>query len=422
MAGLVLNRADQPLPSSRYDLLVIGAGVLGLACAYYLRRLLPDASVLIVEQGGVPSEEGASYVSPAVVGCLGAEPAGGGEAAEAARAWRRRAAWSLGVLADPQAALASTRPEGVFRPVGWCRFETAGVGGPEGRDGPDADGFTVLPTARFLADLPRARRRALEALVDLGGLDRCLFDERGGYGSAEALALHYGYAAVGAGATLLLNTRVNPFDPHAVTLERLAYTRTMSTEVVARQRVEAALVVVAAGAGAAELIESGLGLVEAVPRAFRQYPRLERDARLPLVGGRVDLPVVEVAGVTLRPQGEGLLVIPPPQGADPAGYRPVGGRVMGVTVGVRREILDALLNRADRLPLLDWPGFNLGKTVSRVRGAWQALTPSGLPRVEPLAGGAWWLVLGGRHGFALAPALGYELAARVAGRSDRPWS
>ena len=47
------------------------------------------------------------------------------------------------------------------------------------------------------------------------------------------------------------------------------------------------------------------------------------------------MPVLEHKGFTLRPQGEGLLVVPPPLSPDPAGYTPTGGNLMGVRTGLR---------------------------------------------------------------------------------------
>lgn len=380
-----MNRAETAPPRDRYDVAVLGAGMLGLACAYYLRRLAPDASVVVVERGGVPSEDGASYASPAVL-----EPP-----AEPAAA--SRAAWVRERLADLAGETGVHRPHDVpFRPVGLLRLAP----------GPDAGGHAALPAEA---------RRAVAALVDAEGLGASFVPE-GGYGSAEAVALHYGHGAVRLGADLLLATRARPLGGGGLELERLAFERDMRLRVVRRDRLRADRVVVAAGAASAALLEAGLGRPVTLPRAFEQYPRLEARGRLPLADGRVALPVIAAPGATLRPHGDGLLVVPDPLAPDPAGYRPVGGRLLGVPVGLRRELVDALL-AAPRLRFLAWEGLDLGKSAERLRGAWQLLGPT---RAEALGEG-WVLLAGGRDGFALGPAAAWEAAALVAGTGTRPW-
>ena len=75
---------------------------------------------------------------------------------------------------------------------------------------------------------------------------------------------------------------------------------------------------------------------------------------------------------------------------------------------------------ADDLPLLEWDTLNLGKTVSKVRGAWEVLTESGEPEWRRV-GEAAYALLGGRDGFTLGLAAAYDLAARLARRDARPW-
>ena len=56
--GKVVNRAGLELPRTCYDTAIVGGGLLGLACAFYLRRFAPERTLLIIEADGVPSEEG----------------------------------------------------------------------------------------------------------------------------------------------------------------------------------------------------------------------------------------------------------------------------------------------------------------------------------------------------------------------------
>ena len=399
-AGKVINRAGLELPRTRYDTVIVGGGLLGLACAFYLRRLAPERKLLIVEGDGIPSEEGATFVSPAV-----AHRAFEGEA--------RRAAWALSVLARLAEETGVTRPHDVpFRNVGWARFLSTPVA---------VAGLETLPVDTFLEKLAQESQTDLAHLVNFGETSHVLYDPKGGYGSAEAAALHFGHGAVGRGADLLLNARATLTGPNSIKLERLEFARDMQRKVVRTEVVEADTLVVAAGAWSAALVEDGLGEVVPVGRVYMQYPRVEADKRLVLEAGRVMMPILEHQGFILRPQGEGLLVVPPPLPPDPAGYVPAGGNLMGVRTGLRRELLDALMAHADALPLLEWDTLNLGKTVSKVRGAWEVLTLSSRPEWRRVGETAYAL-LGGRDGFTLGLAAAYDLAATLADVGARPWN
>ena len=281
-------------------------------------------------------------------------------------------------------------------------------------------GLETLTLGAFLKLLSQKGQTDITQLLNLEGTSHVLYDSQGGYGSAEAAALHFGFGAVGSGADLLLNARATLTESRTIKLERLEFARDMQRKVVRTEALEADTLIVAAGAWSAALIEEGLGEVLRVGRAYTQYPRVEKDARLRLETGRVVMPVLEHKGFTLRPQGEGLLVVPPPLSPDPAGYTPTGGNLMGVRTGLRRELLDTLMAHADDLPLLEWDTLNLGKTVSKVRGAWEVLTESGEPEWRRVGETAYAL-LGGRDGFTLGLAAAYDLAARLARRDARPW-
>lgn len=385
--GRVFNHAGKPLAGARYDVMIVGGGLLGLACAYYLRRLAPQLSLLVIEQDGVPSELGASYLSPAIVD------------AEGLAGWARQAAWVRRALGD-LAAHTGLRPPlaPAYRQVGCLHLGEPGEG---------------------LAALSAAQRQALSALV----APRCLNSGRlvaeAGYGNAESAALAFGRAAVALGADLALNTRLKGDGQGGYLLERLAYTRTMTREVVCTERLQAERVIVAAGAESAALAEALWGVLLPLKRAYMQYPRLGYDPRLPLVGHEVALPVIRWEGWYLRPLGDGLLVVPPPLPADPEGYLPQGGSLMGVRLGVRRELLEQLLAASELLVALSWPTLNLGKTVRDVRGHWEVITESGLPMWFDCGGH--YALVGGRLGFTLGLAVAYEVAAKLAG-APLPWA
>ena len=395
MAGRVLNRAGLALPRATYDTVVVGGGLLGLACAFYLRVLQPEASLVVVEQDGVPSEAGATFASPALVQGV----------ADAAA----QSEWALHELEHLSRVTGISRPHDVpFQPVGLLKMHGTEVENAE-------------PTESLLETLRPEQARAARALVEVSAFPYTAFEKRGGYGSAEAAALYYGHGAVARGADLMLNTRAVPLSATEFKLERLEYDRTMARIVAKVETLRAENVVVAAGASTVRVVEDALGVVLPYRLAYRQYPRLEADARLPLKNGRVDLPVLQAGGFSLRPQGEGLLVVPPTTPPDPDGYEPTGARLMGVRVGVRREVLELLLAHTESIPAFGWESFNLGKTVNKVRGAWEVLTPTGRPQWQTVEKTSWHALVGGEHGFDLGLATAYEIAATLAGRKKRPW-
>ncbi|MDQ3398700.1 MAG: FAD-dependent oxidoreductase [Deinococcota bacterium] len=399
--GKVMNRAGLTLPRTHYDKVVVGGGLLGLACAFYLRRLLPGETLLVVEADGIPSETGASYVSPALA-----------HRAFGDAALRRRALWAVRTLQTLEAETGLTRPSHpAFYRVGWVRLSAE----PEA-----VQGLQTLALENFLATLPQAGRENLAALVNLAGVSWALYDHEGGYGSAEAAALSYGQAAVTAGADLLLNGRAG-LSSAGLKIERLEFDRAMRREVVGDEAVTADTVIVAAGARTRAVVEEGVGRRLPVAASYMQYPRLQADARLRLEAGRVVMPVVEHWGLSLRPQGEGVLLVPPPLRPDPEGFEPEGGKLAGVPVGLRDELVEALLERLEAFPCLSWASLNLGKTVVNVRGAWDVHTPAGRPEWLEVTGTDVWALLGGREGVTLGVAAAYDLAAHLAGVNGRPW-
>ena len=397
MSGNVMNRAGLVLPRKHYDYVVLGGGLLGLAVAFYLRRLEPQASLLIVEQGGIPSESGATFVSPAVAHAFFEEDE-----------LRKRARWNLQTLANLSKETGVERPNDVpFRQVGMLSLERE-------------NGADTQPTQALLETFAFQQVEATKHLLELPEFPHARWDASAGYGSAEAAALHYGYGAVKEGADLLLNARAQPLNKFEIKLERLEFDRQMRHRVVKTEKITADAVIVAAGASTPALVEDALGVLLPYRRHYVQYPRIETDVRLPLDGGRVNLPVICADGFTLRPQGEGVLVVPPPLSPDPDGYEPTGARLLGVRVGVRREVLDTLLAHADALPFVNWESLNLGKTVQKVRGAWEVIPPDGVPKWRQVEG--WHTLVGGRHGFSLGLAAAYDLAATLANTEARPWN
>jgi len=83
---------------------------------------------------------------------------------------------------------------------------------------------------------------------------------------------------------------------------------------------------------------------------------------------------------------------------------------MGVNVGLRKELITRFVSQMDTIPALGLPSFNLGKAARNLRGAWEALTPSGWPEYWRVADLEVYALVGGPLGFSLGPAVALELA------------
>ncbi|MDO4263384.1 MAG: FAD-dependent oxidoreductase [Deinococcus sp.] len=351
--GQVWAHVGQPFApqgeAERYDVAVVGAGLLGAAAALYLRELWPQRRVLLLEEGGLPNEEGATLLGAGVWDATGLSA---GDAALADVTWRE---------------LKRRLPTGLT-PLPVLDF---GAQGPEDAAGA-LTGFPALAGWVDPAQLPRAERR--EALT---------------YRPGE-LTLRLGQDAVAAGADLMLNVRAEPV-PGGVRLHRLTVTNRHEVVVHETREVRAGLVVVAAGASGPELLEQGLGLHLPHGRAYMQRPRL----RLP--SDPATSPLLRAGNLLLRPLASEYALYLPPSSADPHGYQPTSGRLTGVQVGLRRELLEELLPRMEALPVLASGALGVGRSLADIEGAWLGLPygdPLHPPLAEQVADGVWLLLSG----------------------------
>ncbi|MFC5849067.1 FAD-dependent oxidoreductase [Deinococcus petrolearius] len=381
--GRVWAHVGQPFTETAYDVVVVGAGRMGAFAARELRRLAPALRLLLVEEGGLPNEEGATLLAPGVWTARDAPP---GREAEAA--WTR-------------AQLAATLGDVQFRAAPLAELGAGADPHPDAR-----------PTGEALADWPEAL-----ALLDPVDLPWARVDAGAATFRPGAVALNAAQEAVRLGADLLLNTRACPGEGGRMTLERLSVTNTHEVVVHERRAVQAAQVLLAAGAAGPALAEHALGVHTAHGRAYRQAPRLERPSG-------ADSPTLRAGGLTLRPQAGGWTLVPAIWHRDPQGYVPAGGLLTGVLTGLRRETLEDLVALMDAVPALAGGGLGLGRSLSDVPGAWLAL-PGGRPDAPPL-----WqrlddthtLLLGGPLADVLGLSVAHDLAATLAGTEGRPWA
>lgn len=375
-AGRVWAHVGQAFAEREYDVVVVGAGRMGAACALFLRRLAPGLRLLLAERGGLPNEDGATILAPGVWTRLDVPP---GREAEAR--WTH-----ANLFGDPTA---QPRPLLSLHP----------------QEGPGR-----IPTPQMLARFPEAA-----PLLDPQALPWAEVDEDAATYRPGAVALACGQGAVRAGADLLLNTYAH-LTPGGVRLDRLTVTNTHRVVTHETHEVRAGVVIVATGAEGPHAAEHDLGVHTAHGRAYRQFPRLNTPSD--------DwTPTLRAGGLTLRPQHGGFTLVPPIHHRDPHGYQPTGGRLTGVPVGVRRETLEDLIRLMAALPPLATGALEVGRSLADVPGAWLAL-PGGRadtpPLHERLADGLH-LLLGGPLADTLGLATAYDLAAAVAGVDGRPW-
>ncbi|ULH14732.1 FAD-binding oxidoreductase [Deinococcus sp. KNUC1210] len=362
MSGQVYAHVGQPFREAHYDLLIIGAGRMGAALARFIMEQQPQTRLLLAEEGGLPNEEGATILAPGV--------------------------WHSFVPPEQAQRAADTR-DLLAEALTVCGVLDLSA---------DEGGGQVPTDAVWTPELA--------ALVDPAALPVARFDEHGGVYSVASSTLQNAQAAVKAGADLMLNVRCELTGNGHVLLQRLSVTNTHEIVVEQRVSVQADTVVIAAGAAGPPLIEAGLGRVTPHRQAYRQSVRLN----LPSTQSSR---VVQAGGFILRPQSGGYTVVPPILHPDPCGYTPSGGRLAGVPVGLRREVIESMLDVLDALPALADERLVVGRSIADIPGAWLALPAGGWPLWERLDE-QHLLLLGGERADLTGLSVAHELAGELA--------
>lgn len=379
--GRVWAHVGQAFTDPGYDVLVLGAGRMGTACALYLRQLAPHLKLLLLDEGGLPNEEGATILAPGVWSALDLPPQRQPEA-RWVRAQLENAFGDVSFQARPLLQLGEQGQEDAAALLArWPELE--GVADP--------------------AELPRAR------------LPRARVDTEAATFRPGAVALAAAQQAIRLGADLMLNARAR-LVPGGACVERLTVTNTHEVVTHETHTLRAGLVVVAMGANGPHAAEHDLGVHTTHARAYRQLPRLN----VPTSGAT---PTLRARGLTLRPQNGGFTLVPPIHHRDPHGYVPGGGHLTGVPTGLRRETLEDLVAAMPALPALGTEALESGRSISDIPGAWLALPgggADGLPLHEQVTGGVY-LLLGGPQADTLGLSVAYDLAATLAGVAGRPW-
>jgi hypothetical protein len=379
--GKVLNHLNIPLERSHYDLVIVGAGMLGLSLAFWLRTLAPQHSVLVVEEGGIPRERGATQNRSGIF-------------APPKHDDQTQFVWDT--LQNIAQVTQIQRPyDPVFQPCGAVHLARAG---------------NPIPLA------PPVQHN-LERLLDLRHYAGATWQPQAGYGSPSSVALHFGFGAVARGADLMLNARAVAGTAQTLSLERLDIDNTMRVHVGRRDLVSYDRLVLAAGAWSGDWLEGNLHIPSIIPLRYVQHLRLDEKIPLERLGNEVNFPVVVVDGFRLRPHFGGILLELPtllpnfiPDFTRDVNQIPTGGTLEGVEVGLCAAALEGILDHLEFMPLLGSEHLFLGKTSLDLMGSWQVAQD--LPSWCKIADGLYTL-LGGKYTFERGLAVSRDLAREL---------
>ena len=450
--GIYVEGAMDELPADSYDYVIIGAGVYGLCLGYFLRRLMPEARVLVAEDNAIPGE------------CITVNTGGIIRSCYSSPDVAVASAFGRAYFADPTVTMElRTHVHTGFVPSGWARVvnekETPGI--------PD-ELERIVETARELgipgvwtadistyADTLSAGRRAnLGKLLDIDDVTHVLVDDLGGYADGGSSLIAFLEACLEHGVDVVRQCRITGFLREGERVNGVRYERWRSgnaadrttdrsgRETTAEGTVRCGAVVVAAGAGSRRLIERECDVKMPTFPTFHQTPMVENtpDTAFAMTSytreepsgvgqlrtfeiSTVDLPVISHwRDLYFHSEGNGVTVGAHQRELNDEDYVPVGGKIGegddAVEVGLSQVLLDKIIDNMDHFPALAGDGLRLGRRASDVPGGFYVMNPEELPFEGPVPDtgeSLFYIGSGSGTGFKLGPGLAYLLAQRMAG-------
>ena len=430
-AGEVLQGPAARVPAGPWDVVVVGAGIYGLPTAYFLARRL-HARVLVLEDNAIPGE------------CITVNTGGIIRIAYSDLDVVRVASFAREIYRDPASRLGVPVHLG-FVPTGWGRFVSEAaiprIVAEVTRIAQGAGGrLEVLPMPDYLERLGPGRRGNLERIMDVDDVTHVLADEEGGFADGGTALTGFLEACLAAGVCVSLYSRVSEFLREGERVTGLVLDRWSQQgaerQIVARETVKAERIVLAAGRGNAALVRAAAGWEMPTFTSFHQVPYIRNSPdndfaqrRYAVGAGRevelIDAPTISHwRDIYFRPEGSGMIFGTHHRELQPDDYRPRGGEIAGVRVGLDQVMIDTLLEVMPHFPVLGSAGLNLGKTPGDIAGGAYYMNPEELPfegEVPGTGGGVFYAGSGCGTGFKLGPGVSWLLAQRMAGipREDR---
>jgi glycine/D-amino acid oxidase-like deaminating enzyme len=428
--GRIFQGGDGRLPAHQWDVIVVGAGIYGLPAAYFLARH-HRARVLVVEDNGIPGE------------CITANTGGIIRIAYSDLDVLRVAAFAREIFRDPAARLGLPRPLDLgFIETGWGRFVSAAavpgilgelrhiVGGAGGA-------LRFVPIREYLDAQPPGRRRNLVRIMDVDDSTHVLADPAGGFADGSAALDGFLAACLDVGVGVSLYSTVTDFlrdgeRVSGVVLERWSG-RHGGREVLSRETLRADRIVLAAGAGNAALVRAAAGWEMPTFSSFHQIPYIRNSPDNDFAQRRyhvgppgaprevemTDAPVISHwRDVYFRPEGDGLIFGNHHRDLQPDGYRPGGGVLGGMRVGLDQQLVESLLAAMPYFPVLNSQGLHLGRSPAEIPGGAYYMNPEELPfegEVPGTGGAVFYAGSGCGTGFKLGPGVAWLLAQRMTG-------
>ncbi|MEM7417148.1 MAG: FAD-binding oxidoreductase [Gemmatimonadota bacterium] len=447
--GALIEGAKHPLPADPYDVVVIGAGVYGLCVGYELRRLRPDARVLVVEDNTIPGEGITVNTGGIVRSCY------------SNRDVAVASSFGQPYFADPTSTMQLRDPVHTgFVPSGWSRVvnesETPGIASELQRIVATADelgipGVWSATREEWLARLDAGRAENVRRLLDLDDITHVLVDEHGGYADGGTTLLAFLAACLEHGVDVVTQCTIRGFVRTAGEVEGVRYERWSrggadagddGRRIVSEGEVACDTVVVAAGAGSRRLLEQECGLRMPTLPTYHQTPMVENTssvgftetayARTARDGSgaprtfevhTVDVPVISHwRDLYFHAEGSGITVGAHHRELHDEDYVPRGGMIGdgpdGIEVGLSQVLVDKILENLDYFPALGGDGLRLGRRPTDVPGGFYVMNPEELPFEGPVPGTndrVHYIGSGSGTGFKLGPGLAHLLAQRLTG-------
>ncbi len=434
--GQVFQGREARLPAGPWDVIVVGAGIYGLPTAFFLARHA-HARVLVVEDNAIPGE------------CITVNTGGIIRIAYSDLDVVRVAAFARRIYRDPTARLGLREPVHLgFVPTGWGRFVSAdAVPGIEAEIARIAQGgggrLEVVPMGDYRARLGAGRRRNLERIMDVADSTHVLADDEGGFADGGTALDGFYEACLEAGVRFSLYSTATEFVREGeratgLVLERWSL-QGAERHVVGRETVRADRIVLAAGRGNGALVRQAAGWEMPTFTSFHQVPYIRNSPDNDFAQARytvgppaarrevemIDAPTISHwRDIYFRPEGSGLIFGTHHRELQPDDYRPIGGSISGMRVGLDQVMIDTLLDVMPHFPVLGSQGLNLGRTPADIAGGSYYMNPEELPFEGLVPGTGGTVFYGGSGcgtGFKLGPGVSWLLAQRMMGvsRADR---